>query len=203
MPATGPHGRVKMTILATIWMECVYYCTFVADKRIREGNGDVPFFFATMASESQIQVISEMMQELLQDYPDCFLVEVRIKPTNNIRVALDADGGISIEKCVAFNRKLYKQLEEAQLYPDGNFSLEVSSPGLDEPLKLYRQYVKNISRGVEVLQQDGVLTEGVLTAVNENEIEVASTIGKNKKKEVVQHTIPFTNIKSTKIQIKF
>jgi ribosome maturation factor RimP len=156
-----------------------------------------------MASESQIQVISGMMQELLQGYPDCFLVEVRIKPTNNIRVALDADGGISIEKCVAFNRKLYKQLEEAQLYPDGNFSLEVSSPGLDEPLKLYRQYVKNISRSVEVLQQDGVVTEGILTAVNENEIQVASTIGKNKKKEVVQHTIPFTNIKSTKIQIKF
>jgi ribosome maturation factor RimP len=63
--------------------------------------------------------------------------------------------------------------------------------------------VKNISRGVEVLQQDGTLTEGVLTAVSENEIEVAETIGKNKKKEVVQHTIPFTNIKSTKIQIKF
>lgn len=156
-----------------------------------------------MASETQIQAISGMMQELLQSTPDIFLVDIRIKPTNNIKVALDADGGISIEKCVFFNRKLYKQLEEAGMYPEGDFSLEVSSPGLDEPLKMHRQYVKNISRNVEVTWLDGTLTEGVLTAVNENEIEVAESKGKNKKKEVVQHIIPFTNIKSTKIQIKF
>ena len=143
------------------------------------------------------------MQELLQGDPDCFLVDIWIKPTNNIRVALDADGGLAIEKCVSLNRRLYKQIEEAALYPDGDFSLEVSSPGLDEPLKMRRQYVKNINRSVEVLQLDGKITEGVLTAVNENEIEVAETIGKNKKKELVQHIIPFTNIKSTKIQIKF
>jgi ribosome maturation factor RimP len=156
-----------------------------------------------MASETQIQVITGMMQELLEGDPDCFLVDIWIKPTNNIRVALDADGGLAIEKCVSLNRRLYKQIEEAALYPDGNFSLEVSSPGLDEPIKMHRQYVKNVNRTVEVLQQDGKITEGVLTAVNENEIEVAETIGKNKKKEVVQHIIPFINIKSTKIQIKF
>ncbi len=156
-----------------------------------------------MASETKIQLITGMVQDLLQQDPDCFLVDVWIKPTNNIRVALDADKGLPIEKCVSLNRKLYKQIEEAALYPEGDFSLEVSSPGLDEPLKMHRQYVKNISRNVEVLQEDGQLTEGVLTAVNENDIEVTSTIGKNKKKEVVQHTIPFINIKSTKIQIKF
>ena len=143
------------------------------------------------------------MQELLQGDPDCFLVDIWIKPTNNIRVALDADGGLAIEKCVSLNRRLYKQIEEAALYPDGDFSLEVSSPGLDEPIKMHRQYVKNVNRSVEVLQQDGKITEGVLTAVNENEIEVAETIGKNKKKELVKHIIPFINIKSTKIQIKF
>lgn len=144
-----------------------------------------------------------MVQELLQDSPGYFLVDVWIKPTNNIRVAMDGDNGLPIEKCVAINRKLYKKLEEAALYPDGNFSLEVSSPGLDEPLKMHRQYVKNINRSVEISLQDGTTTEGVLTAVNENDIEVAETKGKNKKKEVVQHTIPFINIKSTKIQIKF
>jgi ribosome maturation factor RimP len=156
-----------------------------------------------MAGETQIQIITGMVQELLHHDPDCFLVDIWIKPTNNIRVALDADKGLPIEKCVSVNRRLYKQIEETALYPDGNFSLEVSSPGLDEPLKMRRQYLKNISRPVEVLMQDGTITEGVLTAVNENEIEVAETKGKNKKKEVVQHTIPFINIKSTKIQIKF
>ncbi len=156
-----------------------------------------------MASETQIQVITTMLQALLEGDPDCFLVDCWIKPTNNIRVAVDADGGLPIEKCVSLNRRLYKQIEEAGLYPDGHFSLEVSSPGLDEPLKMHRQYVKNISRPVEILLLDGTVTEGVLTAVNEKEVEVAETKGKNKKKEVVQHTIPFINIKSTKIQIKF
>ena len=144
-----------------------------------------------------------MVQDLLRDDPDCFLVDVWIKPTNNIRVALDADAGLPIEKCVSLNRRLYKQIEEAALYPDGNFSLEVSSPGLDEPLKMHRQYVKNVGRPVEVLLQDGTSVEGTMTAVHESNIEIAETKGKNKKKEVVQHDIPFTNIKSTKIQIKF
>ena len=156
-----------------------------------------------MASETQIQTLTGMLQDLLQNYPDVFLVDVWIKPTNNIRVAVDADAGLPIERCVSINRALYKIIEEEGLYPDGDFSLEVSSPGLDEPLKMHRQYVKNINRSVEVLQLDGKVTEGILTSVNENEIEVAETIGKNKKKEVVQHTIPFLNIKSTKIQIKF
>jgi ribosome maturation factor RimP len=156
-----------------------------------------------MANDTQIQVITAMMQRLLEGNPDCFLVEISIKPTNNIRVALDADSGISIEKCVAYNRRLYKQLEEAGSYPDGNFSLEVSSPGLEEPLKMYRQYIKNTGRDVEVLLNDGTTTEGKMTVVNEKEIVVEETRGKNKKKEVVQHTFPFNNIKSTKIQIVF
>ncbi len=168
-----------------------------------KGTVTVPFFFVAMANETQIQAITAMMQQLLEGNTDCFLVDIRIKPTNNIRVALDADSGISIEKCISFNRRLYKQIEEVGLYPDGDFSLEVSSPGLDEPLKMYRQYVKNTGRNVEVLLNDGTQTQGKLTAVSEKEIAVEETKGKNKKKEVIQHTIPFDNIKSTKIQIVF
>ncbi len=173
------------------------------EKDLEKGTDTVPFFFAAMANEIQIQEITAMMEQLLKENSECFLVEVRIKPTNNIRIALDADAGISIEKCVAYNRKLYKQLEESGIYPDGNFSLEVSSPGLDEPLKLHRQYIKNIGRAVEVLLNDGTLTEGKMTAADDKEIVVEETKGKNKKKEVVEHHFPFENIKSTKIQIVF
>lgn len=168
-----------------------------------KGTVTVPFFFVAMANETQIQAITAMMQQLLEGNTDCFLVDIRVKPTNNIRIALDADSGISIEKCISFNRRLYKQIEEAGLYPDGDFSLEVSSPGLDEPLKMYRQYVKNAGRNVEVLLNNGTQILGKLTAVSEKEIAVEETKGKNKKKEVIQHTILFDNIKSTKIQIVF
>ena len=92
---------------------------------------------------------------LIETEPDIFLVEIRIKPTNNIKVFLDSDNGISIDKLIQYNRKLYKDLEENSFFPGGDFSLEVSSPGLDEPLKLRRQYVKNIGRYVEVTDQDG------------------------------------------------
>jgi ribosome maturation factor RimP len=156
-----------------------------------------------MANETQIQAITAMMQQLLEGNLEYFLVEIRIKPTNNVRVALDSDTGVSIDKCVAYNRKLYKLLEESGLFPDGDFSLEVSSPGLDEPLKMYRQYVKNTGRNVEVVLNDGSRTVGKLSEVRETEIVVEETKGKNKKKEVLQHTFSLDNIKSTKIQSLF
>lgn len=143
------------------------------------------------------------MGTLLEDSPDIFLVEIKIKPTNNVKIFLDADGGISIAKCVTYNRALYKQIEAGGIFPDGDFSLEVSSPGLDEPLKLKRQYKKNIGRNIEVTLQDSTKKEGKLLSVDENEIVIEETRGKNKKKETIQHTIFFDNIKTTKIQIQF
>jgi ribosome maturation factor RimP len=89
------------------------------------------------------------------------------------------------------------------MFPDGDFSLEVSSPGLDEPLKSLRQYKKNVGRLVELVMQDGSKIEGRLLEVTEDGVIVEETKGKNKKKEVVNHTFLFDNIKTTKIQVVF
>lgn len=156
-----------------------------------------------MNSESQIKALEQKVEALISPEPGFFLVDLRIKPTNNIKVFIDADQGISIDKLVQLNRKLYKDIEESNFFPNGDFSLEVSSPGLDEPLKMVRQYRKNIGRDVEVVQQDGVKIEGKLLEVTEDGILIESETGKNKKKQVVQHTILFDHIKTTKIQIKF
>ena len=110
-----------------------------------------------------------MVADILQEEPAYFLVDLRIKPTNNVKVFLDGDSGITIDKCVQVNRKLYRKLEEAVFFPDGDFSLEVSSAGLDEPLKSLRQYKKNSGRQVEVLLQDGTQKEGQLKDVTEEE----------------------------------
>lgn len=156
-----------------------------------------------MSMDGQIQALEQRIQQLIQGEPDIFLVEIRIKPTNNVKVFLDSDHGMSIDRLIHYNRRLYKEIEEDNFFPNGDFSLEVSSPGLDEPLKLHRQYVKNIGRFVEVLQQDGIKREGKLTGVNEGHITLEEEKGKGKKKELIQHEIPFINIKTTKIQIKF
>jgi len=140
---------------------------------------------------------------LIESEPDTFLVEIRIKPTNNVKLFLDSDNGMSLDRLIRYNRKLYSDLEETCFFPGGDFSLEVSSPGLDEPLKLRRQYLKNIGRGVEVTRIDGVKIEGKLLEVSETEIVVEEEKGKGKKKELVQHTIPLDQIKTTTIQIKF
>jgi len=151
-----------------------------------------------------------MTEEILSEEPVYFLVDLRIKPTNNVKVFLDGDSGITIEKCVQVNRKLYRKMEESAIFPDGDFSLEVSSAGLDEPLKLLRQYKKNIGRLVEIQLQDGTQKEGQLTDVSEEGIVLEVSSGKpsngklpSKKKEISSQSFLFNNIKSTKIQIVF
>jgi len=156
-----------------------------------------------MQAETVIQVVEDKVKDLLAGSPTHFLVEVRIKPTNNIKVFIDADEGVVLSDLINYNRKLYKQLEESGMFPNGDFSLEVSSPGLDEPLKLFRQYKKNIGRFVDVTMKEGNRVEGKLIDTTEDGIVVETETGKGKKKEVRQESILFDQIKQTKIQIKF
>ena len=125
-----------------------------------------------MNTASQIQALEQKIAGLIENDPDVFLVEIRITPTNNVKVFLDADQGISIDRLIQYNRKLYRDLEENVFFAGGDFSLEVSSPGLDEPLKLHRQYKKNIGRYVEVNHGAEQKLEGKLIAAGEGEITV-------------------------------
>lgn len=154
-------------------------------------------------TETQIQHIEHQVSGLLQTNPTHFLVEVKIKPTNNVKVFIDADEGIPLSVLVKYNRSLYKILEESGILPVDDFSLEVSSPGLDEPLKIDRQYKKNIGRFVEVLMNEGTKKEGKLLEVTDEGIKIETEKGKGKKKEIMQESILFDHIKNTKIQIKF
>jgi ribosome maturation factor RimP len=154
-----------------------------------------------MTVDTQIQTVEKLIEPLLFD--DIFLVSIKIKPTNNFKIYLDADGGLGIEKCIKINRALYKIMEEMGLYPDGDFSLEVSSPGIDEPLKLLRQYKKNISRSVEVTTNDEEKREGILKEVTDDAITIEHTEGKGKKAVTANTSINFTDIKQTRVLIKF
>ena len=158
-------------------------------------------FVSTMSRENQIETVQKLLQPLLTD--DIFLVEIKIKPINNIKIFLDADSGLGIEKCIKINRALYKVMEEMGIYPDGDFSLEVSSPGIDEPLKMHRQYLKNIGREIEITLNDDSKNTGKLISANDNQLEIEFTEGKNKKAVLKQLAIAFTDIKQGKVQIKF
>ena len=165
-----------------------------------------------MSTETQIETVQKLLQPLLFD--DIFLVEIKVRPVNNIKIFLDADSGLGIEKCIKINRALYKIMEEMGIYPDGDFSLEVSSPGIEEPLKLHRQYLKNIGRDVEVevfnftapddaASKEGLKRQGKLLAVNEDNIVIEFTEGKGKKAVIQKMNIPLIEIKQTTVLIKF
>lgn len=196
-----------------------YLCA--GNRRIGRERDRSLLLLSELNMEHQLKAIELKIAGLLKEDPSYFLVEAKINTGNNVKVFIDADDGASIDKLVKYNRSLYRHIEEIGLFPNGDFSLEVSSAGLDEPLKLRRQYLKNIGRDVEVVQKDGIKSEGKLVSVNENEIVIEEEKvlmnrsdrhdpdsyrdrkGRTKKKEVVQHTILIKNIKNTKIQVRF
>jgi len=153
--------------------------------------------------DAQIQAIEQKVIALISSDPDSFLVEVKIKPGNNVKVFVDADQGVSIDKLATLNRSLYKQIEESRVFSNNDFSLEISSPGLDEPLKLHRQYLKNIGRHIEVILKNGIKKEGKLISAANDEFVIEEEKGNKKIKEFVQSPIFYNEVKTTKVQIKF
>lgn len=153
------------------------------------------------------KTIESYIAFLLEDDEKMFLVDVKILPGNNIRVFLDADNGLTIENCTRINRGLYKKIEEDSLFPGNNFSLEVSSPGIDESLKLLRQYKKNIGRLIDVTLNDEAKKTGKLTAVNDDEITIEEKEAKSKKapdsyRDKITNIL-FNQIKHVRVQVTF
>ena len=144
--------------------------------------------------------LKEKVDNLLHD-STLFLVDLKIKPTNNIKVFIDGDTGVTIDAVSKINRALYKDIESSGLFPADDFSLEVSSPGVDEPLRLFRQYPKNIGREVAVTLTDGSSCRGRLLEATEAEIVVEEK--KVKKQEATRRHIPFESIQTTIVQITF
>jgi len=148
-----------------------------------------------------IAKVHSLLEPLL-DGTDIFIVNIKVKPVNNIKVFLDADSGFSIDKASSVNRKLYAQIEASQMFPDGDFSLEVSSPGVDEPLLQLRQYKKNIGRKVAITNMADVEKIGILKDVTDDHLTLEIK-GKKVKDENIIAEIPLTDIKKTVVQVIF
>jgi ribosome maturation factor RimP len=134
-----------------------------------------------------------------------FVVDVIVSLRNNpkkLLVILDGDKGISIEDCAELSRNLSNALDESNLV-DGAFILEVSTPGLDQPLKNRRQYVKNVGRNIKVKTKVNTVEEGKLSQVLENSIELLQQIGTGKKKEEKSVEISFEDIDKTFVLVSF
>jgi ribosome maturation factor RimP len=152
---------------------------------------------------TETEKIDEFVKQFIAKADSLFLIEVKSAPGNKITVLLDGDKGVTIENCTTVNKALYKFIEETQLFGDSNFSLEVSSFGVDKPLILLRQYKKNIGRNVEVVLIDGQKEEGKLLDANEEHIIIEQKTGKGNKMTTKTTTILFNQIKHTTVLITF
>lgn len=145
--------------------------------------------------------ITKEVEAILAGDPSLFVVEISLKGTSGnqrLSIFLDGDAGISIEQCVGVSRKLSAFLEENDLIP-GKFYLEVSSAGVDQPLKFERQYRRNIGRSVKVKTKDGEKVEGVLAAVAPEGFSL--TVKEKKVEQLVN--INFDQVDSTKVLVSF
>ena len=147
--------------------------------------------------------VKELVEEKIADRPELFLVDIKMLPNNKLIIHVDGDEGINIQDCAAISRHVGFHLEEENVL-DKAYNLEVSSPGIGEPLKLTRQYSKNIGREVSVKLEGGEIKEGKLLTVNDTGIVIEAKVKvKGKKAELVETGVDFDKITETKVLISF
>lgn len=158
-----------------------------------------------MAHEVPLTEIKDFVSRYISQWPEIFLVDISIGTNSNkVSVFLDGDNGITIDRCAEVNRALYKFVENEEIFSGDNFSLEVSSPGIERPLKLQRQYLKNIGRTVEVIRTDMTRETGKLVMADEEKLLIEKEVKPGKKQsEKIEMDIPFGDIKQVKVLVKF
>lgn len=164
----------------------------------------IPSFFSNDFFKMNIEKrVIELVEEKIADRDDLFLVKVNLASTGQLSILIDGDSGITIEDCVAVSRHVGFHLEEESVIETA-YNLEVSSPGLDTPLVMERQYLKNIGRNVGVKTETNEKREGKLLAYTQEGIVIEEMIKeKGKKAEQKESLIPFDQIKETKVLISF
>lgn len=136
--------------------------------------------------------------------PSQFIVDVIISSRNGpqkVMVIVDGDNGITIDDCANISRDLSKVLDELPLLNE-RYMLEVSTPGLDQPLKLKRQYKKNIGRKLRVKLQDKIV-EGKLMEATDDKIIVGEEVGAGKDKVIKPVEIQFSEIDKSFVLVSF
>lgn len=136
---------------------------------------------------------------------DIYIVDISISPSNKITIEIDKPDGIYINDCLEISREVESNLDRSI----EDFELMVSSPGIDQPFKILKQYQKYIGKKVSTKTFNNKKITGVLEDANETQIIISETVkekipGKTKKITVKkEHIIPFNEIKETKLVITF
>ena len=153
-----------------------------------------------------IEKIRDLAQATLNN-ESLFIVDViyslKQGPSKKMVVIVDGDHGVTIDDCTHISRELSKVLDDTNLIED-HYLLEVSTPGLDHPLKLKRQYKKNVGRSLKVHLKDKSIIQGKLVAADEDKITLDQEIKEGKKKtEIKTGEFPYSDIEKAFVLVSF
>ncbi|MGB1268189.1 MAG: ribosome assembly cofactor RimP [Flavobacteriaceae bacterium] len=149
--------------------------------------------------------VTELLHAGLDEKQDLFLIDFSVDTDHKINVVLDGDNGVTVQDCIFISRAIEHNLDRDEY----EFSLDVTSCGATSPLKIKRQYTKNIGRELEVKLNSSKILEGELTKVDENEITLEwdtrepKPVGKGKVTVHKVEKIAFNDIVEAKVMIKF
>lgn len=142
--------------------------------------------------------IEKLVNEFIKG-TNIFLVDVKVNNANKIRVFADTKEGISIDECVELHRHIEKHLDRNT----EDYELQISSPGINMPFSVIKQYYKNEGKQVEVIDKEGSRFTGSLKNVTDGGFELETEVKtRGKFKEMKEISFNFDEIKSTKELLK-
>lgn len=177
----------------------MYICSVVRKKKC-EGTQSPLFLYLKMF----VTTVKNLLEEALVEREDLFLIDFQISGDNSISVIIDGDNGVKVEDCIFLSRAIEHNLDREEQ----DFSLEVASAGAAAPLKLPRQFSKNIGRNLEVKTQTNTL-EGQLTSASDETIVIEwkarepKPVGKGKVTVQKSMEIAYNDIVEAKVMVKF
>lgn len=153
------------------------------------------------------KIVRRLAEERIEELDNgLFIVELKISSNNAITIELDKhEGNVAITDCMSVSRNVEHNLDREEQ----DFELSVTSAGLDQGLRVFAQYLKNIGREVKVKLNEGGKLEGLMTEATQESITIQTTRkekieGRKKKETIVEdHVLPMESIKETKIVISF
>ena len=177
-----------------------YICSEIYDEIELEGTKSPLFLYKIMNKG----IITSLVNEALEENNSLFLIDLIFSADNSIKVVVDGNKGVPLSECIRISRHVEHNLDREE----EDFSLEVTTPNITDPLVDLRQYNKNIDRTLKV-KTEGANFEGKLIEVNEKNITLywkarePKPIGKGKITVEKQQVIPLSEIKQAKVKIVF
>jgi len=161
----------------------------------------LPSFYTNMTFKEKV---SGLIEEGLKQKPSLFLVDLSISDGFKVEVTLDGDNGVNLQDCIDVSRAIENNLDREEQ----DYSLEVASAGISSPLRMIRQYKKNVGRTLKVKTATETI-EAKLEDANEQSVTLTWTarepkkVGKGKETVVHQREVPYSDIKEAIVTITF